>query len=310
MLSCNRFRRLTLLSPSSRCGALSKLVFSNCPTMTDLSLDGCSGNEQLHVLPCARPKGNSLLRYLTLKRFRVQCEDLAWILQNLKHLNTLRLDTISSFEPRCFTDAGTLPSLQTLALRGVPGTSTESIKAVGQTCPNLTSLDVSCNPDLNKSSIAILTDNKWFPRLRALDMGKLAQMSDTMMSAASSGGLQKLEYLGMRAPTCVRDGELTDISLDRLSKTCPLLTTIDVSDWPRITDAGLQKLLLKCPHMRSLTLSGCTVHPDRLVKLCIMFESLRLVRVGARKFFGGYHKSDFQMLVNSQTNGRVCVVAS
>jgi len=222
-----------LFSIAMHCPFLERLDLSHCSAFTDegigVIIRHCHSLKTLHLSFCTKITGSGIalyserelpLRELILLGCRgITAESLARIAKCCPHLVTLDLSAVPAAEIILPSIAKSGAAWRALGLAWLPGVHDASLAAVARYCSEL----------------------------RILDLQGDTQVTDT--------GLRSIaERVSGLAHVNMRDGSISDIGLCALAAHCKDLISFDGTRCHRVTDMGLQGLLMSCTHLETLFL--------------------------------------------------------
>jgi anti-anti-sigma regulatory factor len=258
-------RKLHLLNyPTLRNSTLKQIGF-HCPNMLCLNMSGCS------------QVSNAVIRS---------------ILQGCPHLEELRVDQCLRITDAAF-DAMQSPfhsllgcaSLKVISLQGCPQITGHIVSFLNKMCRQLQVLNLAQCKQIENPSIKHVFEHR---QLKSLNLRFVNTLDDSVFShlvhnldlveGVSAGSpLERLDVgssqitdssmgrlcsltrlIDIKMPWCQL---ITDVGIDRLASSCPLLQSVDIKSC-QITDVALAAVVTKCRFLKNLDVSWCNSISD------------------------------------------------
>ena len=251
-----------------------------CANLHTLRLTGCYRLSTSALVQLAEARGvtlrvlqlsgNSQLKEEAIEAVGTHCGDHLEVLQledcaqlpaeavaplgRLRKLHTLSLSGLCLLDDAAVAAAvaGSAASLESVELRGCSLLTDAAALGVARSCVKLRELNLSGCELVTDEAIVELARSTY--GLHALHLKRCVQLSDAAVQAVAEGGRGTLRTLSLNNVPA-----LSDLSLQALASSCATsLEEIDISWCRGVTDDGVGLLADSCPHLRSLTLWGCS----------------------------------------------------
>lgn len=184
----------------------------------------------------------SKIEYLDMSYCLITSEDLAIFMSKCRNLKKLSLESCELSVEVC-SEIAKNRDLNTLNLAMVEGLNQEGLKVICVNCKRLESINVAWTK-LNKEAVNIFVD--------------------TITNEISSLNLSGLQ------------NSLNDDQLAALTKRCPNIKELDISDCLEITSSSISLIADHLPNIKSLSISRCyKIDPKVLLNIMEKFSSLR-----------------------------------
>ncbi|KAM6320934.1 F-box and leucine-rich repeat protein 13 [Aegotheles albertisi] len=221
-------------------------IISECKNLQDLNLSECQGlnEESMRLIS----EGCRALLYLNLSYTNITNGTLR-VLSSFPNLQYLSLAHC-----RKFTDKGLLylgsgrgcHKLIYLDLSGCVQISFDGFRHIANACSRIQDLLINKMPTLTDRCIQALVEKcHQITSVVCLDS---PQLSDATFKALAECKLVKVSIEG--------NNQITDLSIELISKCCPYIRHIHMADCQKITDAGLQ-MISPLKHILVLNVADC-----------------------------------------------------
>jgi Leucine-rich repeat (LRR) protein len=281
-----------------------------CPNLENLTLSGCAAvddevvnaitRRNLHTLDltnCERITDSGVkslarctkLTNLRLSKCNVSDDAVSHLVRGFDKVEAIFVHGIAPHE----SEYSGCKQLETLVLDGIQwrtNVSDTALIAIGEQCPRLTTLFAWDCHSVTDAGVMALAQG--CPLLHTFATNRCENLD------AGIGALQTLKLTHLKLGRCALTSMWVAPLLETLElSNCPNLaevfaiaratglTSLDLTNSPRVTDADISLIAKKCPRLSDLNLDGCNLISDTtLVALgehCPRLSSLRLWDLGA-----------------------------
>ena len=273
---CRKLTDKGLIVVAGGCPNLVSLHLTGCRLVTDEVLQALSKNchnlEELGLQGCTNIRDSGLtdlvsgchgINFLDVNK----CSNIGDIGVSsvseacASSLKTLKLlDCYKIGDPSILSIARFCKNLETLIIGGCRDITDESIQLLATACENcLKNLRMDWCLNISNSSLScILTQCR---KLEALDIGCCEELTDSAFEGLSSGATE-LTLKVLKVSNCPK---ITVAGIRRLLDKCNSLEYLDVRSCPQITKAGCDEAGLQFPECCKVNFTGSLSEPDVLL---------------------------------------------
>eukprot|EP01089_Gocevia_fonbrunei_P018806 TRINITY_DN6465_c0_g2_i1.p1 TRINITY_DN6465_c0_g2~~TRINITY_DN6465_c0_g2_i1.p1 ORF type:complete len:1068 (-),score=208.00 TRINITY_DN6465_c0_g2_i1:85-3288(-) len=267
-LGCENLRLLKVRSKAiSHAGV--QAVVERCGKLKVLELTECDVGDETVKLIRERLSANIIC--LTLSG----CRNLSskCFVEEINNMEGNYLRNSNGFE---YFGMGRTPkkfyNLKHLDLSRCLNVGDEVVKAIAESCPNITTINLMACDDVTDEGILELHRNKNY-KLKRLILDKCQQVTDKSISTLVeiTRDLRKLHLSGCR--------KITDLTLCKLAACCPVLEDLDLSSCEDITDSGLQQISLGCLNLQHIGLSDLGNLTEQGISDLCKYENMQTIKL-------------------------------
>uniref|UniRef100_A0A1D1Z5G4 DNA repair protein rhp7 n=1 Tax=Anthurium amnicola TaxID=1678845 RepID=A0A1D1Z5G4_9ARAE len=223
---------------------------SSAPILSSLDLGQCSLITSAGIISLLE-KLQRVLRELHLDDCNIDATLILPALNNLKKLEVLSVAGIESVTNRFVHGLVSVhgSDMKELVLTGCKQLTTTSVKAIGENCPQLCSLDLRDLGRLNDHALVHLANGCTSLRKLMLRHNPFSDKAIAALLEASGGSLAEISLNNIK--------EVSNFTAQAIAIRCSLnLRILDLSFCRKMTDEGLGLIVDSCSYLRILKVFG------------------------------------------------------
>ncbi len=230
----------------------------------------------------------------SIKLYRCSSTRLKLIIEKFPNLTSLDLSDCKSVKIKTFVTS--LPELRSINLSGC-SINSEDIQILAKSHPNLISVNLSSNEEIDDKAIIALAENSH--ELESLALSRGLSFSDKALCSLiekctklawldlSSCKFSDKLLLNLHAPnlyyiSLINNDRITDEGIEAFITKHPKLTSVFLGSCPKITDAGVEKIAESLhENLIAIDISSCNLKEKGCLSLAHYCPNLGSIKLSA-----------------------------